>query len=202
MEQLEQIGKFLGGVAAILTAVVIPLFLIMRKRVSRLIAWFTFIAQVPERHNKVIEDIREMGELLRKELKPNGGSSLYDCIKELRVQAAIADSKWKVLTSQLNLICFQSDQFGKYIWVSEPMLEMLGLQDEDVLGDAWKSIISEDEYGSVISRWEESIKEKRPFSLHFNFVKRDGGKIKVKAESYVIKTGGEVKGFIGVVTPV
>jgi len=207
------LGKWCGAITAIF-GVLYPVGVFTKRKVSEIKELCKKITSLPERHEEAMSlitkgvtsideisvKLKTVSDVVNKELKVNGGGSMLDAIRDLRAQLAISDGKWKILASQLHMIGWESDEKGLCVWASPDMLRTLGCQEDDVLGESWKSLIAEKDRSRVFDTWDDCIQDRRSFIMSYNWIGIDNKLIPVQVESHVIRTtDGKVKGYVAVV---
>lgn len=148
----------------------------------------------------LIPCVKRLDEVVMKELRPNGGTSLKDAINEIRRSLAILDGRLHILAEQHGLISWESDAAGRCIWVSTAMLRMLGRQPDEILGSNWRSIIHCDDRERVYREWDSAVRDGRTFILRYRWVRSDGTDIPIAAEAHILKDkSGEIVGYASIV---
>jgi PAS domain S-box-containing protein len=203
---LVSLGKWCGAISAI-AGVIIPAGIWTRKRYVEGRNLFRELIELPRKHTEIMDlvtegvnKVKEISEVVNKELRVNGGGSMLDAIRDLRTQSAISDGKWKVLASTLSMISWESNEHGLCVWASPDMLRTLGCQEMDVLGESWRSLIAEKDRERVFKGWDDAVKQHRSFIMCYNWISIKNELIPIQVESHVIRTAdGKVKGYVAVV---
>ena len=116
---------------------------------------------------------------IRKEIKPNGGSSLRDSIDRIEQMQAM-----QILTSDAQMTAvgvayWKSDKNGRCTYASRALCQALGATESDILGGNWLSSIHPDDREDVAKEWHNAVKHGRTFDLSYRISKPDGTEVKV-----------------------
>lgn len=134
------------------------------------------------------------------EFKPNGGSSLRDAVNKLALQQYIDNESRRKLMEADGLAFWESDMGGGAIYLSEALLDIIGLDSRDALGTGWASCLAPEDRDRVIHEWEDDVKSQRKFIQTYTFITPGGVRTKVQANSTPLIKNSVVVGFIGVIT--
>ncbi len=147
----------------------------------------------------VVDSFHEMKTLIERELKTNHGSSIKDAVNELRVAISTIDGKFRAYVSYANLLGWESDENGLCVWVSPALMALVGRDESHFIGDAWHGLIAPEDRMQVTQEWEDSIRQRRAFILEYSLLHREGGRIRIMAETHCIRDyEGRVRGHVGV----
>lgn len=119
-------------------------------------------------------------EALRREVIPNGGSSMND-----RVSLLLGEVRSR-LDSDPATAYFAADKHGEVIWVSRSYLRWFGARMEEVTGRRWLGLIHPAERERVAEEWNFAIKDGRQARGAARYQDGNGGYISVYAESQPI----------------
>lgn len=181
---------------AVAFSVAVPVIIFSAKKIYNTVhRWRGFIKAI----DSVVKEFREVKALIEKELKTNGGTSLKDSINELKVTVSAMDGKFRAYASYANIIGWESDTEGRTIWVSPAVCELSGRSEKDFLGHSWRALVQGKDRDKVFREWDAAIREKRAFIMEFEILHRDGHTIPIMAETYVIRSGETVRGYVGIV---
>jgi len=175
IEHLDTIGiviSFMAGVIGILTGIykyIIKPFVILYK------GHFVLM--------KTIEDIK-------KEVTPNGGSSIKDVINRIEKRQIMIDKRTKAIFYNLENSIFEVDQDGNILWANQSFHEAMGTKN--LKGLDWVSIIDESERESFLKEIESCSKTIR--ELKFETKSTDGKNIKFSGFPY--RDNGRNFGFL------
>ena len=79
---------------------------------------------------------------------------------------------------------WQTDADGLFIHVNPFMLRLLCRNDDELLGDNWRSAVHEDDREMVMREWDNSIKHRREFNMTYRWVSATGEPIRVHAQTF------------------
>lgn len=167
-----------------------------RKVFRKMKETWSLVREIPN----AMEKFTEVHGIIMKELRTNGGTSLKDSVNELRITVSALDGKFRAYAAHANIIGWESAKDGRYIWASPAMLAILGRAPDEVLGQAWRSIVAEKDRERVIDEWTDSVNEARSFYMTYSWIHRDGHLIPILAETHPIRDfRGEVYGYVATV---
>lgn len=134
------------------------------------------------------------------ELKNNGGSSLKDAIHRIENRQISNEQKLiHVLDSSEETGSFETDAKGMCIRVSAGYCHLLGRNEEESVGSGWINWVHEDDKDNVWEEWQESVLNKRRFSLTYTVV-RNGEPIRIFCRAYpLISPQKETLGWFGII---
>lgn len=180
-----------GGASAIMFA----LWVWSRPRFSNLLTfWSTF--------KKMQEDLT----FVKGELSNNGGGSVKDAvmrserkIEEISRDLNLVKGIQRAMMNRTKIGFFETDEKGRFVWVSRHYLEMTGKQLGDVLVNGWGASIALDQRHKVISEWDDCVKHDRDFEMEYDIVASDGShKTTVKGYAKRVRNmDGITIGFAG-----
>ena len=91
---------------------------------------------------------------------------------------------------------WESNSEGDCIFANQNMLSVLGLPFESLAGNAWRSIIHQDDRDAVFEEWDAAMKDHRDFQMQYRWVDKNGNPIGIRASSRRIMDGTNVIGYI------
>lgn len=147
-------------------------------------------------------DIFDRIEKMSIELKPNGGSSLYDTIKRIERQTVTAIERHRALVDSLHIVRFESDHLGACQWVSSAYAELSGLSQEQVQGNGWITAVHVDDRVSVVAEWQSCMQQQRTFLMSYRLVHVVTGDVhQVACVGKPITHNEAIIGYVGTITP-
>lgn len=162
---------FLTILATFYSQVAVPLYNGTLKPMFRL---FNAIYESPSRieslDSKISKEHAALNsklDILIKEFKPNGGTSLKDQINRLEVAVSISESQRMLLLNSVPNGIWTSDVNGRYTWVNDYMRKATSANSSDFLGDNWENLIYPEDRQKVAEEWDRAIKQQRDFNLHY-----------------------------------
>lgn len=155
------------------------------------------ILTLHEELEKLVPVVKSM----QKELKPNGGSSLFDTIKRIDDTLVIHTQKFNFLMTYESKIAFETDGIGHCVWVSPKWQELTGISYEDAMGWGWVNSIHSDDREKVTEEWKDAITSRRPFSYQdyrFHNILRDHIVTMTVIANPLVSNDGILLGYLGV----
>lgn len=139
---------------------------------------------------------------IKKEVKPNGGSSLRDSIDRIE---SLQSKHNLINTAQLsvsNVAYWESDNKGRFVVVSQAFCRLLAVSESEIKGSNWATMLHKEDKANVLREWADCIKFERSFSMEFRFVRPNKSVVKVEAKAYPLINKGQMIGIWGRVTEV
>lgn len=131
------------------------------------------LVEVTEAQNRLLES-------LRREVLPNGGSSMND-----RISLLLGEVRSRLDSDQATAY-FAADKHGDIIWVSRSYLRWFSARMEEVMGRRWLGLIHPIDRERVAEEWAFAIKDGRQARGTARYQDGQGGYIAVYAESQPI----------------
>lgn len=95
----------------------------------------------------------------------------------------------------------QSDPNGICTYANDAWCRLTGLSLEQTVGHSWNRAVHPDDVAAVIRKWEETVREARPYLNELRIVRPDGSIRTVLATAQPMHDGhGQLTGFVGTVT--
>lgn len=143
---------------------------------------------------------------IKKQLVTNGGSSLFDLVKETKgkVETLSSDVQrvkaWQWSFSQASKMpMWEADEKGCWCRVNIAMSELTGRAVEQLINSGWENAIPPSpERSEVWAAWYDAVKRGRDFEHTYvveNFITHR--RIRVKAVGTPIMTAGKLVGMLG-----
>ena len=175
IEHLDTFGIILTAITAIVSILVAIYNYVIKPFIRLYKSHFVLM--------KTIEDIK-------KEVTPNGGSSIKDVINRIEKRQIMIDKRTKAIFYNLDNSIFEVDQNGNILWANRSFHKALGTKN--LKGLDWVSIIDESERESFLREIESCTKTVR--ELKFETKSTDGKKIKFSGFPY--RDNGRNFGFL------
>lgn len=151
---------------------------------------------------KRLKDTFDRIERMSVELKPNGGSSLYDVIKRIERQTVTAIERHRALIDSLHIVRFESTQTGACEWVSSAYMELSGLTQEQAQGNGWISAVHIEDRNKVVGEWLSCMQQNRTFLMTYRLVHLNTRDIhEVACVGKPILQNDVIVGYVGTITP-
>lgn len=146
----------------------------------------TFIT-LPDRLQSLETKMEEKIDVMKAELKPNGGHSIKDVITRLdgtvtvianslatmKVQSDRMEVRQQSILNSVVIPTFETDSGGNCIFANRAYLDLVGRSMEEVKGQEWINIIHPEDRDAVKREWAHAIEEKRNFELTYRIVCRE-----------------------------
>ena len=146
--------------------------------------------------------IDEKLDVLIGEVKINGGSSLRDMITSLTLQGYIESQSRRRLLDASGLAFWESDRDGNYIYASEKLSDLVGLESKDILGEGWVTNLKTEDKERIFKEWTYAVKQRRKFIQTYTFVHQDSKEVKVQGHAQPIIHNNKIEGFVGILTEI
>lgn len=159
--------------------------------------FFHSVASSPQR----IDNLDTKLDLILGELKPNGGSSLKDQLNRLEASVSISEAQRLLILDANPNGVWTSDTDGNLVWMNNTLKVRCGATLDEVEGTGWINIIHPADRKLVLDEWEQAVKYKRVFNLHYRLTNLQTNQpitvhgVATPAKSY----DGSVVGFNGVI---
>ena len=89
------------------------------------------------------------------------------------------------------------------VYVNERWCQISGLSPEVAMGQGWKQVLHPDDHDRVITEWEQSLRERRPFQLEYRYRPTNGAITWVYEQAVTeLDADGQVIGYVGTVTDI
>ena len=118
---------------------------------------------------------------IRKEIKPNGGSSLRDSIDRIENSINMSALMNDAQMTALGVAYWRADGRGRWEHVSQDLCRIVGVTETEMLGSNWLSLIHEDDREEVTLEWKAAVRGMRKATFECNLVRPSGRMIRVKA---------------------
>ena len=175
IEHLDTFGIILTAITAVVSVLIAIYNYVIKPFIRLYKSHFVLM--------KTIEDIK-------KEVTPNGGSSIKDVINRIEKRQIMIDKRTKAIFYNLDNSIFEVDQNGNILWANRSFHKALGTKN--LKGLDWVSIIDESERESFLREIESCTKTVR--ELKFETKSTDGKKIKFSGFPY--RDNGRNFGFL------
>lgn len=144
-------------------------------------------------------DLKEYMKIIKKEITPNGGTSLADSIRRIESILIIKDQTQKALLMDIERGIFQCDLDGKNIWVNRTYARLLKCGTNELLGHGWKKFIAPDVLKKYNEVWEMSFSEDSEYIYELVFSDINGDEVPLKLTvSAIHDSNKNCVGYIGV----
>jgi len=187
-DQIEHVGKALGAIGVIAAA--------------SIAAWKKGVMPA-FRFASNIADIFESLQDIKKQLIPNGGSSMRDAIDRIEARLIIAEQRHKLLTMDSPFAVFETSASGDCVHVNRTYCRWTGMANEELEGKGWVNAISRDCRASVFQEWLLAVEQVREFSMDYHLVGQDGSQIKVRCNAFpMFDAKFKLSGWMGIISKI
>lgn len=133
-------------------------------------------------------------ELIRKEVSPNGGSSIKDQVGKIYDIVKLMDKTNTAMIYLDNNPVAKFNNDGMCVFVNQKWLEITGFSSqEDAHGIGWYRAIHPDDKEYIISQWEEAVETESIFIAEFRYKNIVNSIVtKVKTRTSLIREKDEV----------
>jgi PAS domain S-box-containing protein len=181
--------------------------------------FFSTFATLPDRlsslESKVDQKVTLLQELhykdvkeIRKELSPNGGTSIKDTVNKLAegvekiatsidnltTQGTRMELRQQSILNSISVPTFERDNKGNCTYANKAYLDLTGRTMEEVRGMGWLNVIHPEDRERVLADWLRSTAQQRNFEDTFRVVNRQDQMI---YEVNVVAEAVSGNGYIG-----
>lgn len=182
-----------GGFATALIAI-IKLYSILKK-------WHNEAKEKRENLNKAISHIEVISFQLQevsKELKPNGGGSIKDQVKQIAtdVKTICVERDATFLLSKEPM--FKNDEHGYCILANNALCQLYGVSQEQLLGLGWLNYIIEEDKERIKEEWVNVIETGTEIASYYTIINQiTNEEVPVKYRAIINKHNGKIISAIG-----
>jgi len=159
---LEPVGKFFSTFATLPDRLIA-----FEDKVDKKI---TFLQEI---HYKEVTEIK-------KELTPNGGTSLKDTVNKIAVavdtlalQGTRMELRQQNILNSVAVPIFETDKNGECVFANKAYLDLIGRSMDEIKGPSWINMIHPEDRTKVQDEWDRAIEQKRNFELTYRIVCRE-----------------------------
>ncbi len=98
-------------------------------------------------------------ELVAKELKANGGSSLRDQVVAIRATVDLLEARQRATLEALETAIFEADGSGGWRFWNAALEDLMGVPPADLSGPNWKNLIHVEDRGSFLREWAAAVRD-------------------------------------------
>ena len=147
------------------------------------------------------------------QLKPNGGSSLFDIVKSASKKAddtaaavtSLAESVQRRKAYQRNFAetitekpIWESDETGACFWVNSNYAKLAERNTTELVGNGWENFVAPEDRNRVFDEWSDAVARKRIFESSYRVKSKSGKTFQVKAVAMpILNDNGKVLAFVG-----
>jgi PAS domain S-box-containing protein len=100
----------------------------------------------------------------------NGGSSMFDAVARLesgqgaiRDQLTLLEAHVAAVRDGSGVLSFLTDASGSWLQCSRPLLELMGMEQGEVIGNGWKNALDTACAEAFVQRWRSAVDEQRDY---------------------------------------
>jgi PAS domain S-box-containing protein len=195
---LVYLAALFGALAAILPFYRRIANFVFKSYIEPVQKFFSTFATLPDRlqalENSVDHKVTSLQELhykdvtaIKKELTPNGGTSMKDTVNKLAVGIEKISTNMESLALQGNRMelrqqnilnsvsvpTFETNEQGECTFANRAYLELIGRSMDEIRGPSWINMIHPDDRVKVQAEWDAAIHQRRNFELTYRIVCRE-----------------------------
>jgi len=142
-------------------------------------------------------------DVIKKQLVPNGGSSLRDAIDRIENRISMTEQRAKLLCMDAPVAIFEADASGNFIHVNRTMTRWTGRNTEDFKGTGWINTIPHPDRFEVFEEWTKAVAQNREYNSRFILQSVTGGEYEVVCVAFpMYGPRGELAGWMGTLAKV
>jgi PAS domain S-box-containing protein len=130
---------------------------------------------------------------------------LEDITEHKKAQEKIQESeeKFRLFSKMLPIGVFATDIDGNPFYWNGKLCAITGSSPEEIMNDGWLNAIHPEDREIVLSKWQESVKRQKGFSLEHRFKDKKENVIWAIAQAIPMKNSeGIITGYIGSITDI
>ena len=155
---------------------------------------------------KAVDDIRG-------QLRPNGGTSLFDMISENNRQTSqnatniaklsdrVAEVRaYQVQASEVLAVgpVWHADVSGEWTRVNFDLVKVTERTPAELTGAGWENLVAPADRARVVAEWFDAVKKRRAFECDFTVQSKSGKRFHAHAVATpIVRDGGELVGYLG-----
>ena len=149
-----------------------------------------------------IENMAEKILEISKELKPNGGGSIKDQIKQIANDIKTIRIERDATFYLAKEPSFKSDGKGYYTSINYSLTQLVGVSESELLGLGWLNYIALEDKDRIWEEWENIIKSGKEISLFYGIKNPTTREvIPIKCRAVINRDSDKVISVIGTLEP-
>lgn len=134
--------------------------------------------------------------LVKREVMPNGSTSLRDAIERIEERQALEQSSHQNYLSEIGVATWRSDADGAFKAVNREFCRLTGRTPEECLDDRWINSITSAQRTAVVTSWNHAVDDQRDWAFpDVIYEKPDGTRVKARVFAYALTSPAGV--FLG-----
>jgi PAS domain S-box-containing protein len=125
-------------------------------------------------------------------------NKMLDAIRSIKGEKKESEMRFIKIADSAPMMLWVSDSSNKMVYVNGKLMEFLGKLEQELMGDAWTSVIHSDDKERVLDVFQAASEKKEPFSLKYRVMDSKGNYRKILVQAVARRTPQKVfKGYIG-----
>lgn len=159
---------------------------------SVLINQSKFFVNIEEMTEKILE--------ISKELKPNGGGSIKDQVKQIANDVRIIRVERDATFHLSKEPMFKTDEKGYYVSCNSAFCSLMGVPEQEILGLGWLNFIVTEDKERVWEEWENIMESGKEISTYYTIKNPETAELTlIKCRAVVNRNGDKVVSIIGTI---
>lgn len=150
---------------------------------------------------------------VRKQLKPNGGTSIFDIVNDVKKKSAETSSvvteisegmtkmrayQWGFVETVTEKPVFEANEQGHCVRVNAAYAKLAERNSPELLGSGWENFVCYSDRARVFDEWSDAIARKRIFESKYKVQSKSGKCYSVDVTAIpVLDDNGKVAAYIG-----
>lgn len=161
--------------------------------------WKTLVAPT-YRYARHVAEVLNSLETIKRQLTPNGGSSLRDAVDRIEARIILTEQRARLLCMDSPMAVFETDSSGEFINVNRTFVRWTGRSSQDLEGNGWLNAVFPADRVQVYNDWLTAISQEREFSAEFSLRHDSGAVFKVHCSAFpMYDTKSRLAGWMGVI---
>ena len=146
---------------------------------------------------------REAFEILDKRITANieCGNAMREAMVGMQRQITANRAFENAFRNIQPIACWISNSKGEFTFVSQEFSRIVGLDRMELLKNGWVENLAPEYQKIIYTEWREAVEQQRGFSSVFEFIHKNGGRVKVECKARGIEENGAMV-YIGVLTEI
>lgn len=164
-------------------------------------------SQLEQTNTALAENTRIM-QLIAKEMKPNGGSSMRDAVNRIDNRVDQIDTRQilqfervKALSMDISSGVQEFGPDGDLIWCNRTYLRLVNRDQTEVTGYGWINSIHPQDRDAVRHAWLEAVRNEMAYEGEYRVLQPEGEVIHISVRATVMRSGDKVIGYVTSVCP-
>lgn len=121
-------------------------------------------------------------------------------LRATRADLRLGQEEFRMLAEKSPVGIFRTDLEGACTYVNEYWCRLAGISAEEAMGAGWFRVIHPGDVDGLVTRWQESVRERKPYYNEYRMLLPDGGiRSAITAAQPVFDEQGTLAHYVGVV---